>query len=228
VPAEPLSTLIEQTDIRHIAIEGVIGAGKTTLATMIADMLDARLVLEQFEENPFLKEFYKDPERFAFQTQIFFLLSRYKQQKALFQADLFHRFLVTDYIFEKDKIFAYLNLADEELKLYETLVSSIEHSIPVPDLVVYLQSSVPRLMTNIKHRARSYEAELSEQYIKDLNEAYNYFFFRYKATPLLIVNAAEIDFVNRRDHFDQLVREIFRPGRGAVEYYNPMVESGRS
>jgi deoxyguanosine kinase len=226
-PAEPLSTLIEHTEIRHIAIEGVIGAGKTTLASMISDLLDARLVLEQFEENPFLKDFYKDPERFAFQTQIFFLLSRYKQQRALFQADLFHRFLVTDYIFEKDKIFAYLNLADEELKLYETLVSSIEHSIPVPDLVVYLQSSVPRLMANIKHRARSYESEMSEQYIKDLNEAYNYFFFRYKATPLLIVNAAEMDFVNTRAHFDQLVREIFRPGRGAVEYYNPMVAGGK-
>jgi len=227
-PAEPLSTLIEHTDIRHIAVEGVIGAGKTTLASMLADLLDARLVVEQFEENPFLKEFYKDPERYAFQTQIFFLLSRYKQQKALFQADLFHRFLVTDYIFEKDKIFAYLNLADEELKLYETLVSSIEHSIPMPDLVVYLQSSVPRLLANIKHRARPYEAEISEQYIKDLNEAYNYFFFRYKATPLLIVNAAEMDFVNTRDQFDQLVREIFRPGRGAVEYYNPMVGSGRA
>jgi deoxyadenosine/deoxycytidine kinase len=226
-PAEPLSTLIEHTEIRHIAIEGVIGAGKTTLASMISDLLDARLVLEQFEENPFLKDFYKDPDRFAFQTQIFFLLSRYKQQKALFQADLFHRFLVTDYIFEKDKIFAYLNLADEELKLYETLVSSIEHSVPVPDLVVYLQSSVPRLMSNIRHRARSYESEMSEQYIKDLNEAYNYFFFRYKATPLLIVNAAELDFVNTRAHFDQLVREIFRPGRGAVEYYNPMVAGGK-
>jgi deoxyadenosine/deoxycytidine kinase len=220
---EPLASLIEQSEFRHIAVEGVIGAGKTTLASMLGDTLSAKVVLEKFEENPFLKDFYRDPDRYAFQTQIFFLLTRYKQQRELFQADLFHRFLVTDYIFEKDKIFAYLNLQDEELKLYETLVLSIEHSIPTPDLVVYLQSSVSRLMTNIRKRARSYETEMSEQYIKDLNEAYNYFFFRYKSTPLLIVNGAEIDFVNNREEYEDLVREIFRVNRAAVEYYNPQV-----
>src|SRR5207247_9060954 len=106
---------------------------------------------------------------------------RYKQQQQLFQADLFHKFLVTDYIFEKDKIFAFLNLQDEELKLYETLISAIERNIPTPDIVVYLQSSVSRLMGNIRKRARSYEVGMSETYIKDLNDAYNYFFFRYKA-----------------------------------------------
>ena len=221
---EALSSLIAQTDIRYIAIEGVIGAGKTTLSTKLGETLGANVVLEKFEENPFLKDFYRDPERFGFQTQIFFLLTRYKQQKELFQADLFHRFLVTDYIFEKDKIFAYLNLEDEELKLYETLVTSIEHNIPTPDLVVYLQSSVPRLMQNIRHRGRTYEENMSEIYIKELNEAYNYFFFRYKATPLLIVNAAELDFVNNKDHYDELVREIFRPTRAAVEYYNPLLQ----
>ncbi|HXF99259.1 MAG TPA: deoxynucleoside kinase, partial [Bacteroidota bacterium] len=116
---EPLEELIARTELRYIAIEGVIGAGKTTLARMLGELLDAKVVLERFEENPFLKDFYKDPDRYAFQTQIFFLLTRYKQQRELAQADLFHRFLVTDYIFEKDKIFAYLNLQDEELKLYE-------------------------------------------------------------------------------------------------------------
>jgi deoxyadenosine/deoxycytidine kinase len=210
--------------MRHFAIEGVIGAGKTTLATMLGETVKAKVVLEKFEENPFLRDFYRDPERFAFQTQIFFLLTRYKQQQELFQADLFHRFLVTDYIFEKDKIFAYLNLQDEELKLYETLVNSIERNIPTPDLVVYLQSTVSRLMQNIKARGRSYEAEIGETYIRDLNEAYNYFFFRYKTTPLLIVNAAEIDFVNNRDHYEDLVRQILRPTRAAVEYYNPMLQ----
>jgi deoxyguanosine kinase len=220
---EPLEKLIEQSELRHIAIEGVIGAGKTSLAVMLGETLGAKVVLEKFEENPFLKDFYRDPERYAFQTQIFFLLTRYKQQRDLFQADLFHRFLITDYIFEKDKIFAYLNLQDEELKLYETLVSSIEHSVPTPDLVVYLQSSVPRLMANIKNRARSYELAMSESYIKDLNEAYNYFFFRYKSTPLLIVNSAEIDFVGQREHYEDLVRQIFRQTRSAVEYYNPPV-----
>jgi deoxyguanosine kinase len=219
---EPLSSILEQTDIRFIAVEGVIGAGKTTLCQMLGDTLSANVVLEKFEENPFLKDFYKDPERFAFQTQIFFLLTRYKQQQELFQADLFHRFLVTDYIFEKDKIFAYLNLQDEELKLYETLVSTIEKNIPTPDLVVYLQSSVPRLMQNIKNRGRSYEANMSETYIKELNEAYNYFFFRYKTTRLLIVNAAGMDFVNNHEEYMDLVREIFRPNRTAVEYYNPL------
>jgi len=218
---ESLESLITKSDLRYVAIEGVIGVGKTTLAAKLGESLGARVVLEQFEENPFLKDFYRDPDRYAFQTQIFFLLTRYKQQRDLFQADLFQRFLVTDYIFEKDKIFAYLNLQDEELKLYETLVNSIEHNISAPDLVVYLQSSVPRLMTNIKQRARAFESHMSEAYIKELNEAYNYFFFRYKATSLLIVNATEIDFVGNQEHYDDLLREIFRPTRAPVEYYNP-------
>jgi deoxyguanosine kinase len=222
---ESFATAAPQTDLRYIAIEGVIGAGKTTLARMVGETLGARVVLEQFEENPFLKDFYRDQERYAFQTQIFFLLTRYKQQRNLFQGDLFQSFIVTDYIFEKDKIFAYLNLQDEELKLYETLVNSIEHNIPTPDLVVYLQSSVPRLMQNIRQRSRSFENHMQESYIKDLNEAYNYFFFRYKATPLLIVNATEIDFVGNKDHYDQLVHEILRPTRAPVEYYNPRVQS---
>jgi len=219
---EPLANLIENTDIRYIAIEGAIGAGKTTLADMLGETLKANVIREQFDENPFLKDFYRDADRYAFQTQIFFLLTRYKQQQQLFQADLFHKFLVTDYIFEKDKIFAFLNLQDEELKLYETLISAIERNIPTPDIVVYLQSSVSRLMGNIRKRARSYEVGMSETYIKDLNDAYNYFFFRYKATRLLIVNAAELDFVGDQNQYEDLVREIFRPNRSAVEYYNPM------
>ena len=221
---EDLAELIRTSELRYVAVEGVIGAGKTSLASMLGETLGAKVVMEKFEENPFLKDFYRDPERYAFQTQIFFLLTRYKQQQELFQADLFHRFLITDYIFEKDKIFAYLNLQDEELKLYETLVASIERNIPTPDLVVYLQSSVDRLMRNIRSRARSYEAGISETYIRDLNEAYNYFFFRYKTTPLLIVNSTGIDFVNNVSEYEDLVREILRPGRTAVEYYNPMLQ----
>jgi len=209
-------------EIRHIAIEGVIGAGKTTLAQMLSERLGARLVLERFEENPFLPKFYEDPEHYAFQTQIFFLLSRYKQQRDLFQADLFQDFLITDYIFEKDKIFAYLTLADEELKLYENLLGAIERNVPTPDLVIYLQCSIERLMNNIHHRGRKMEENISEDYIRDLNEAYNYFFFRYKGAPLLIVKATDIDFVGNKDDFEDLLDQILRPNKAPVEYYNPV------
>jgi len=216
-----LQELIDRSEIRHIAIEGVIGAGKTSLANKLSEVLSAKLVVEKFEENPFLPKFYEDPQRFAFQTQLFFLLSRFKQQQELIQADLFHRFLITDYIFEKDKIFAYLNLEDDELKLYETVMSAIEHTVPTPDLVVYIQSSVQRLMANIRLRGREFERNMHEEYIRDLNEAYNYFFFRYKSAPLLIVNATQIDFVHNPDDFNDLLKEIFRPAKAPVEYYNP-------
>jgi deoxyguanosine kinase len=209
------------SDIRYIAIEGVIGAGKTTLAKMITERLQAKLVLEKFEENPFLAKFYEDPDHYAFQTQIFFLLSRYRQQQEMFQGDLFYNHLVSDYIFDKDKIFAYLTLQDDELKLYETLVTTIEKNVPIPDLVVYLQSSTDRLMANIKKRGRSFEENMSQEYIKDLNEAYNYFFFRYKTAPLLIINATEIDFVNEPDDFEDLLTQILRKDKAPVEYYNP-------
>jgi len=213
---------LSQTDIRYIAVEGVIGVGKTTLARMLGERFGARVLLERFEENPFLEKFYKDPEHYAFQTQIFFLLSRYRQQQELFQADLFQKVVVSDYMFEKDKIFAYLNLQDDELRLYETLVAQLEKNIPAPDLVVYLQSNVERLMVNIRRRARSIEEPISEEYIRNLNEAYNYFFFRYKAAPLLIVNATQLDFVDNRKDFEELLAQILRPQRSAVEYYNPI------
>jgi deoxyadenosine/deoxycytidine kinase len=212
------------SEIHYIAIEGVIGAGKTTLARMLSERLFARLVLENFEENPFLPKFYEDPERFAFQTQIYFLLSRYRQQQELFQTDLFHSHIISDYIFEKDKIFAYLTLRDDELKLYENLLNAIEKTIPQPDLVIYLQSSVGRLMENIRKRGRQMEKNMSDEYIKELNEAYNYFFFRYKSSPLLIVKSTDIDFVNNEEHFEDLLTQILRPNKAPVEYYNPLVK----
>ena len=209
-------------EIRYIAIEGVIGAGKTSLTRLLHSRLGGRLVLEKFEENPFLSRFYQDPERYAFQTQIFFLLARYKQLQHLSQQELFEEYVITDYIFEKDKIFAHLNLQDDELQLYDTLVASIERNLSKPDLVVYLQSSVERLMQNIKHRGRDFERGMSKKYIADLNDAYNYFFFRFKATPLLIVNTTEIDFVKDEETLEDLVTQILKPDHVAVEYYTPL------
>ncbi len=211
-------------DIRYIAIEGVIGAGKTSLAQKLADKLGANLILEQFEENPFLEKFYEDRKRYAFQTQMFFLINRYKQQQQLNQQELFSKYIVSDYIFEKDKIFAYLNLSGEELKLYESIFPLLERDIPKPDVVIFLQSSTDRLITNVKNRDRKIEKNLNRGYLTELSEAYNNFFFKYNDTPLLIVNTSDIDFVNRDDDFDELYTQIFRDDRGFIEYFNPEVK----
>ena len=208
-------------EIRYIAIEGVIGVGKTSLATLLSKKLKAKLILEKYENNPFLEKFYEDPERYAFQTQLFFLLNRYQQQQELLQYDLFNNYIVSDYIFDKDKIFAYLNLQDDELKLYEKIVGFIERNIATPDLVVYLQSSLERIIYNIQTRKRSIEANISEEYLRELNEAYNYFFFRYKNAPLLIVNSTEIDFVNNKKDFELLAEAILKPNHSQIEYFNP-------
>lgn len=209
------------SELRYIAIEGVIGAGKTALAKKLKARLDARLVLEQFETNPFLEKFYNDRRRYAFQTQMFFLINRFKQQEELIQEDLFSSYIVSDYIFEKDRIFAYLNLTGDELKLYETLYPLLARSLRKPDLVVFLQSSIDRLMFNIKKRGRAIEKNLTRSYIEELSDAYNHFFFRYNTTPLLIVNSTEIDFVNNENDFEELFRQIFREDRGLIEYFNP-------
>lgn len=210
-----------QKEIRYIAIEGVIGAGKTTLATLLAERLNADLVLEQFEINPFLEKFYKDRRRYAFQTQIFFLVNRYIQQQNLLQSNLFKEYLVSDYIFEKDKIFAYLNLEGEELKLYETLATQLEKNILKPDLVIFLKASVDKLMENIRKRDRAFERNMQRSYIEQLHEAYDHFFFAYKTTPLLIVNTNELDFLHNKEDLDNLIELIFRKDRAFVEYYSP-------
>ncbi len=209
------------SEIHYIAIEGVIGAGKTALANKLAENLNAQKILEEFEVNPFLEKFYNDRKRYAFQTQMFFLINRYKQQQILNQENLFTNYIVADYIFEKDKIFAYLNLEGEELKLYENLFPLLQRELRKIDLVVYLQSSLDRLVYNVKKRGRKIEKNLSRSYLGELSEAYNNFFFKYNSTPLLIVNASEIDFVNRQSDFDELYNQIFRKDRGFIEYFNP-------
>ncbi len=209
------------SELRYIAVEGVIGAGKTALAKKLKARLDARIVLEQFDTNPFLEKFYNDRRRYAFQTQMFFLINRYKQQEELIQEDLFSSYIVSDYIFEKDRIFAYLNLTGDELKLYESLYPLLARTLRKPDLVVFLQSGIDRLMFNIKKRGRAIEKNLTRSYIEELSEAYNHFFFRYNSTPLLIVNSTEIDFVNNENDFEELFRQIFREDRGLIEYFNP-------
>lgn len=210
-----------KSNIKYIAIEGVIGAGKTSLARKIKDRLNAELLLEQFDANPFLEKFYSDRSRYAFQTQMFFLINRFKQQEELSQEDLFRDYIVSDYLFEKDRIFAYLNLNSEELKLYESLYPLLARSLRKPDLVVFLQSSTDRLMHNIKNRNRKIERALNRSYIEELSEAYNHFFFRYNSTPLLIVNSTEIDFVNSDGDFEELFKQIFREDRGVKEYFKP-------
>ncbi len=211
----------ENSEVKYIAIEGVIGAGKTSLARKLKERLNAELVFEQFDANPFLEKFYDDRKRFAFQTQMFFLINRFKQQQQLNQQDLFSKYMVSDYIFEKDKIFAYLNLSGEELKLYETIFPLLSRNLRKPDLLVFLQSSVERLMFNIKKRNRKIERNLTVNYIEELSEAYTHYFFRYNTTPLLIVNSTEIDFVNSDNDFDELFKQIFREDRGLIEYFKP-------
>lgn len=214
--------------INFLCIEGVVGAGKTSLCNMLAREVDARLVLEMAEENPFLEKFYGDRQSFAFQTQLWFLVSRYRQLSgAIAQQDLFYPVTVSDYIFAKDRIFASVNLSDEEMRLYEQVADVMSESLTRPDLVVYLQASTEVLMRRIERRGRSYEYNMDPRYIASLNEAYNHFFFHYNETPLLIVNTNELDFVNNPGDFVELLKQIRTAGKG-TGYYQPMTARDKS
>ena len=208
--------------INYLCVEGVIGAGKTSFCSMLARVCNARLVLEVADENPFLDKFYRDRRSYAFQTQLWFLVSRFKQlSETVTQQDLFYRMTLSDYIFAKDRIFASVNLEEAELNLYEQIASEMVKSIPPPDLVIYLQASTDVLMRRIEQRGRSYEFNMDPRYIGILNEAYNHFFFHYNDTPLLIVNTNEIDFVNNSADFQDLLRQISR-ARNGTSFYQPM------
>ncbi len=219
------SARVSVSENRYLVIEGVIGAGKTSLARMLSDRLGAKLVLEEVEENPFLKDFYRDRDRYAFQTQMHFLFSRYQQQRSLRQTDLFSDKLVADYLFQKDRIFASLNLVDKELALYERLVGWLELDVVNPDVVVYLQASTDTLMERITRRNRTFERDMDRAYIERLNEAYNHYFFHYHETPLLVVNTNAIDFVNQHDDFEDLSKRILSHRQGTL-YYAPLEKGG--
>ena len=205
---------------RFVAVEGPIGVGKSSLADLLAGRSGAVKVLERIE-NPFLRDFYKEKPGAAFQAQLFFLLNRYMQQQELAQSDLFHQVTICDYLFAKDKIFAYLNLTDSELLIYEKLYGLLAEKVPQPDLVIYLQAGTEVLLERIRRRKRDYETEIAESYLNDLNQAYNYFFYHYTATPLLVINTSEIDFVHRESDLDDLVSQIDGMNRG-VQYYTPL------
>ena len=205
----------------HIAVEGTVGVGKTSMAKVLGERLDAKLILEEFKENPFLVEFYKDSERYAFQTQLFFLLSRYRQQQQLQQTELFTKTLISDYMFIKDRLFAALNLNDKEMSLYNSVARILEKSVSSPDMVIFLQSDTDRLMHNIKIRGREYEKMIDWKYIDALNQMYNEFFFRYDSSPLLIINTNDIDFVNNKNDLEEIIQFIRTPSKG-TRYFNPM------
>lgn len=211
--------------LRYIAVEGPIGVGKTTLATLLAEEFKARLVLEEAEENPFLPSFYKDAKNYAFQTQVFFLLSRYRQQRILAQQDLFKQFTVSDYIFAKDRIFAQMNLSGDEISLYNNIYDLLGAQVAKPDLVIFLQASVDTLRQRIKKRGIRYEKSISGQYIEALCQAYNQFFFQYDETPLLTVNCTEIDIVNNQSDYKNLLKEILQMRKAKLDKHYVSISS---
>lgn len=206
---------------QYIVIEGPIGVGKTSLTRLLAKEFNARLILEKAEENPFLSQFYWDRKKYAFQTQIFFLLNRFQQQREIAQYDLFNQITLSDYLFAKDRIFASMNLDDHELALYDQIYSLLNGQIPTPDLVIFLQAKPEVLHHRIKSRNIAHEKDVDLEYLKTLTEAYNYYFFHYDQGPLLVVDTSEIDFVNRKEDFNQLIREIKQMKKGTW-YFIPM------
>jgi deoxyguanosine kinase len=207
---------------RYIAIEGPIGVGKTSLAERVSTRLDATAVLED-RENPFLSDFYSGRPGAALQAQLFYLLNRHRQMLTLQQADLFSQATVCDYLFDKDKIFAYLNLDDNELFIYQRLFDLLSRDVPSPDLVVYLQAPTDVLIRRMRDRARDGDDETPDpapEYVREVNEAYQHFFFHYTATPLLVVETSQVDLQASDEALDDLIRQIRTMNRG-TQYYVP-------
>ncbi len=207
----------EPLGYHYLAVDGPIGVGKTTLVEMLVHRFEGVKVLED-PENPFLGDFYQDRPGAAFQTELYFLLSRYKQQRDIAQRELFDRLLVSDYTFQKNRIFAYLNLSDDELMLFDKLYALLEPQVPVPDLVIYLVADVGTCMERIRRRQRPVEKSMSSEYLSELIDAYNHYYHYYKASPLLVVDTRQLDFPGRPEDFDDLVHQLRRPIKG-TEYY---------
>ena len=208
-------------DHRYIVVEGPIGVGKTSLVGILAERFSGRKVLEIVEDNPFLASFYQDREKWAFQTQVFFLLSRFRQQQQLFQQDLFNSVTVSDYLFAKDRIFACLNLNGNELSLYDRVFEALGTRVAKPDLVIYLQARLDVLLQRIKKRGRDFERKFDAEYLESLVKAYNEFFFHYSETPLLVINTSDIDFVNNEADLENLI-QVIRKMRKGTHHYLPL------
>lgn len=204
---------------RYIAVDGPIGAGKTTLVKMLAKDLDGRYILEPVDKNPFLAEFYKDRARNAFKTQLFFLLNRYQQQLELKQQDLFQTIAICDYTFAKDRIFAQLNLSPDEQALYDTVFHLLDARLPKPDLVVYLQASPEVMLQRVRKRGANYEKGVDLEYLDQLTDAYNAYFFNYDTTPLLVVNSNDVDIVENPSDWENLRNAILSHRQGTAHYH---------
>jgi deoxyguanosine kinase len=200
--------------LRYVAVDGPIGVGKTTFCRILADRIGGHLVLEEADKNPFLKDFYRDRKRYALQTQFFFLLSRYAQQKELIEYDLFKKKIVADYTFEKDFLFAQSNLTEDELSLYKQVAELLKKNLPKPDLVVFLTASVEVLTARIKKRNITYERNFDAEYLTSVVEAYNHYFFHYNRTPLLVIKTDRLDFVENSTHLDEIFTQIAEMRQG--------------
>lgn len=205
----------------YIVVEGPLGVGKSSLSQLLAEKINGEAILEDTEENPFLAKFYKDPKRFAFQAQLFFTLRRFQKQEEINQIDLFKRIVVSDFLFDKDRIFARYNLDDKEFYLYEQLFNLLKLRTLKPDLVIFLQAKSDVLKERIEKRKRDYEKSINMKYLNRINQAFNDFFFHYNETPLLVINASEIDFVNVPSDLDNLISEISKMEKG-TKYYVPL------
>ena len=210
----------EALPFKHIAVEGPIGVGKTSLVNLLARRFRGTRVLEDVD-NPFLEEFYRDKRGAAFRCQLFFMLSRYDQQRKLNQQELFRNLVIADYTFAKDKIFAYLTLEDSELMIYNRLWDVLVEDVPKPDLVIYLQASLDTIGKRIKTKSKAAEKAATTSYLKEVSEAYSHYFYRYDETPLLVVNTDGIDFVHNTEHFEALVDQV-RAARKGTQYYVPL------